>query len=195
MTLLRKILNKLTRNKKRFPENIVGLTIGKGTIIEGKIDIRKPGGEISIGNGCLILGAIVLETENSRVKIGNNVNLGGGTLIDCVCNITIEDDVLISYQCIIQDSDNHSTKYSIRKNDTADWMNNRYHNWDVTPQKPVVLLKGAWIGARATILKGITIGEGSVVAAGSVVTKNVPDWTIVGGNPAKVIREIPIKER
>jgi acetyltransferase-like isoleucine patch superfamily enzyme len=195
MTLIKKIFNKLIRYKKQIPINLSGLTIGNGSIIEGKIDIRKKGGEVKIGNGCLILGNIALETENSRVIIGNNVNLGGGTLMDCVCNITIEDDVLISYGCLIQDSDNHSTRYSLRKNDTADWMNNHYHNWDITPKKPVKLLQGSWIGARAIILKGVTIGKGSVVAAGSIVTKDVPDWTIVGGNPAKVIREIPTNER
>ena len=51
------------------------------------------------------------------------------------------------------------------------------------------------MGARVIILKGVTIGEGSIVGAGSVVTKDVPDWTIVGGNPAKIIRVIPENER
>lgn len=53
---------------------------------------------------------------------------------------------------------------------------------------PVVIEDDVWIGANSTILKGVTIGEGSVVAAGSVVTKNVPAYTIVGGVPAKIIK-------
>ena len=48
---------------------------------------------------------------------------------------------------------------------------------------------------NSIILKGVTIGEGSIVGAGSVVTKSVPPWTIVGGNPARIIREIPLEER
>jgi acetyltransferase-like isoleucine patch superfamily enzyme len=174
---------------------IEGLNAGSKTDIKGQIEIRKPGGKVNIGKGCLIEGLIATETDVTTVNIGNNVYIGGGTIIDAVCSITIEDDVLISYECIIQDSDNHSSRYSQRKNDTADWKNNRYHNWDVTPKSPVKIAKGAWIGARVIILKGVRIGQGSIVGAGSVVTKDVPDWTIVGGNPAKVIREIPDNER
>lgn len=56
--------------------------------------------------------------------------------------------------------------------------------------KPIIIRRNAWIGANATILAGVTIGENAIVAAGAVVSKDVPDNTIVGGVPAKVIREI-----
>lgn len=56
---------------------------------------------------------------------------------------------------------------------------------------PIHIKRNAWIGASATILQGVTIGENSIVAAGSVVTKDVPDNTIVGGTPARIIRSIP----
>ena len=174
---------------------IVGLNVGSGTELKGQVEIRKRGGEITIGKDSLLNGLIVAEIESSRVFIGNNVFIGGGSTVDCVCSITIEDDVLISYQCIIQDSDNHSSKYSLRKRDTSDWKTGGNHDWATTSQKPVKISKGAWIGARAIILKGITIGEGAIVGAGSVVTKNVPAWTIVGGNPAKIIRTIPENDR
>lgn len=55
---------------------------------------------------------------------------------------------------------------------------------------PIVLGKNVWVGSHATILKGVTIGDGSVVAAGAVVTKDVPPMTVVGGVPARVIRKI-----
>jgi acetyltransferase-like isoleucine patch superfamily enzyme len=60
---------------------------------------------------------------------------------------------------------------------------------------PIIIEDDAWIGFNSIILKGVTIGKGSIVGAGSVVTKSVPPWTIVGGNPAKIIREIPENER
>lgn len=195
---IKKIIDLLRDNTKRSPisEKIIkGLKLGINSDINGKIDIRVDGGEVIIGSDSLIEGMIATETKSSRVYIGNNVFIGGGSIIDAVTSINIEDDVLISYQCIIQDSDNHNLAYSLRKNDTADWKNRRYHNWELTPKKPVRISKGAWIGARAIILKGVTVGIGSVVGAGSVVTKDVADWTIVAGNPAKLIREIPENER
>lgn len=54
---------------------------------------------------------------------------------------------------------------------------------------PITICDGVWIGARATVLPGVTIGEGAVVAANAVVTKDVPPWVIVGGNPAKIIKK------
>jgi acetyltransferase-like isoleucine patch superfamily enzyme len=61
--------------------------------------------------------------------------------------------------------------------------------------KPVRIGDKSWIGLNVIILKGVEIGEGAVVAAGSVVTKNIPPWTIAAGNPARVIREIPIQDQ
>jgi acetyltransferase-like isoleucine patch superfamily enzyme len=146
--------------------------------------------KINIGTDCLIEGIVSVYTENGVINIGNNVFIGGRSLIGSACNINIGDDVLISYDCMIQDNDNHHSSYSVRKNDTRDWKNGQQHNWSITPQKAIHIEKGAWIGAKAIILKGVTIGEGSVVGAGSVVTKDVKPYTIVAGNPARLIKEI-----
>lgn len=59
-----------------------------------------------------------------------------------------------------------------------------------TPSAPVIIKKGAWIGANTTILKGVTIGENAVVAAGAVVTKDVPPFSVVGGVPAKILKQL-----
>jgi acetyltransferase-like isoleucine patch superfamily enzyme len=60
---------------------------------------------------------------------------------------------------------------------------------------PIRICRGAWIGARSIILKGVTIGEGAIVGAGSVVTRDVPAFTIVAGNPARILRELATDER
>ncbi len=56
---------------------------------------------------------------------------------------------------------------------------------------PIHIKDKVWIGFNVIILKGVTIGEGAVIAAASVVTKDIPDWSLAGGNPAKVIKELP----
>ncbi|WP_263358973.1 acyltransferase [Acidicapsa ligni] len=75
-----------------------------------------------------------------------------------------------------------------------DWYHGK-KDWKTVILKPVRICDKSWIGLNAIVLKGVEIGEGAVVAAGSVVTKNVPSWTVVAGNPAKVIREIPVEDR
>ena len=111
-------------------------------------------------------------------------------MIDCALSVTVERDVLISYECVISDSDNHSIYPELRTKDLANWMNGRRHDWTHSAMAPVRICEGAWIGARSIILKGVTIGAGAVVGMGSVVTHDVPPRTIVAGNPARVIREI-----
>lgn len=168
---------------------------GVNTLLTGKIIKRHHNGQVMVGSNCLIEGKLFLETQSSNIVISNNVFIGGSTVLDCVVSIVIEDDVLISYHCILADSDNHSISYSIRRNDLTGWRNGGKHDWSTTLSKPIRICKGVWIGARSIILKGVTIGEGAVIGAGAVVTKDVPPWTIVAGNPARIIREIPENER
>lgn len=69
-------------------------------------------------------------------------------------------------------------------------VNHDFDNLWSLSGKPIILKKNAWIAAKATILPGVTVGEGAVVAAAAVVTKDVEPYTIVGGNPAKLIKRI-----
>ncbi|WP_409574838.1 acyltransferase [Thiobacillus sp.] len=92
------------------------------------------------------------------------------------------------------DSDNHSLRASERIGDLKRWRSQEY-DWSHVNSAPVVICSRSWIGARVIITKGVVIGEGGIVAAGSVVTKDVPPYTIVAGNPARVIRELTPDER
>jgi acetyltransferase-like isoleucine patch superfamily enzyme len=169
--------------------------LGAKTILSCRIERRRKGGVIQVGKDCVISGLLITEREKSLISIGGNVFVGGNTIIDCVEQIKIEDDVLISYGCLLADSDNHSIHYGSRKNDLADWRNGGGHDWSTTITRPIHIGKGAWLGARVMILKGVTVGEGAVVGAGSVVSKDVPPFTIVAGNPARVVRELDPDER
>lgn len=108
------------------------------------------------------------------INIGKNVFINHGCTFLDLGGITIEDDVLIGPQvCII--TENHPVDPTQRKS---------------LDLKSITIKRNAWIGANATILPGVTIGENSVVAAGAVVTNGVPANTIVGGVPAKEIKKI-----
>jgi acetyltransferase-like isoleucine patch superfamily enzyme len=165
---------------------------GKNTLIHGYIDARGSRCEIRIGDECSIQGMLVTEHDDAEILIGNNVFIGANTIVDCARQVVIEDDVLVSYQCLLMDSNNHSEKASERINDLRGVMRGERHAWEKVPSGPIRLCRGAWIGARAIILKGVTVGEGAVVGAGSVVTRDVAAHTMVAGNPARLIREIDV---
>lgn len=107
-------------------------------------------------------------------RIGKNVFINHGCTFLDIGGITIEDDVLIGPKASII-TESHPLNPAERK---------------ALLVKPVVIKRNAWIGAGATILSGVTVGENAVVAAGAVVSKDVPPNTIVAGVPAKVIKDI-----
>ncbi|MDQ0222639.1 sugar O-acetyltransferase [Streptococcus moroccensis] len=110
----------------------------------------------------------------SHISLGKNVFINTGVMFVDLGGITIEDDVLIAPFVKIT-TVNHPTDPKDRRGVIL---------------KPVHIKKNAWIGAGATILPGITIGENAIVSAGAVVTKDVPENTIVAGIPARVIKSI-----
>lgn len=153
---------------------------------------------LTIGEKDMIDSSFVFETETGQILIGDRVHIGGGTQLISRSSITIGDDVIIAWNCTIYDHNSHSTNWEERKNDvTLEWESANHgvsplcnKNWSVVKSAPIHICDKAWLGFGVTVLKGVTIGEGAVVAAGSVVTKDVPAYTIVGGNPATVIRTL-----
>lgn len=116
------------------------------------------------------------------VKMGKNVFIGYGVYVDVDgCDIiNIGDNVLIAAQCL----------FLAHRRNIGTYKRGMLQNELTYIREPIVIEKNASIGMRSIIMPGVTIGEGAVIAAGSVVTKNVPPYTIVAGNPAKVIRVI-----
>jgi len=164
-------------------------SLGKYTKAYCYVFKRNRSSVINIGNNSLINGRLVTESKNSRIELGDNVFVGGNTIFDCLQEIKVSDNVLISYECILSDHDSHSIDSKKREMDLFRFQNKRM-NWDQVSSKPIFIKKNAWIGMRSIILKGVTVGEGSIVAAGSVVTKDVPDYTLVAGNPAEIKKKL-----
>lgn len=147
-------------------------------------------GNIVIGDNCCVRGQIVLYKNTSNVILGNNVYIGPGTVLECVDEIRFGDNILISSNCSIIDTNSHSLHSAERMNDTVDWQKGlKYKDWSVVDTKKVLIEDKSWVGLRSIIMKGVTLKEGTIVASGSVVTKSTEAYTIVGGNPAKKIKE------
>jgi acetyltransferase-like isoleucine patch superfamily enzyme len=148
---------------------------------------------LEIGRGSIIEGSISFDKEGASVKIGERVFIGRSLLV-CADNIEIGDDVLISWGCTVVDHNSHAIGWKSRSQDVGKWFDG-LKDWSAVKTAPVKICARSWLGFNAIILKGVTIGEGAVIGAGSVVTGDVPPYTIVAGNPARIIREIPLHER
>jgi len=164
------------------------------------VDLRHPrAGKVYLktGSHCILDGSFIFETENGQITVGDRVHIGGSTFVS-VNGIEIGNDVTIAWDCLFYDHNSHSTSWEERKFDTEQEYQDMLHcgdpirnkNWSVVKSAPIRICDKAWIGVGCKILKGVTIGEGAIVAAGSVVTKDVAPWTVVGGNPAKVLKTV-----
>ena len=147
---------------------------GKLTRIEKNVRIWKTRGEIILGDRVLLHQGVKLSClgaeKKAQIKIGNRSYIGDRTEIHAGDLVEIGNGCNISWNCTILDRDYHKL----------------CSNEEII--KPVKICDNVWIGCNCIILKGVTIGEGAVVAAGSVVTKDVPPKALVGGNPAKIIK-------
>lgn len=123
------------------------------------------------GNFLLHTGCRVVVAKGAKLELGSGgMNVHG--LIACGNHIRLGQDVWIGAHTIIDDSDHHTI------------LNGRH-----TQSRPILIGDHVWIGMRTTILKGVNIGDGAVIAAGSVVTKDVPPRSLAAGIPARVIKE------
>lgn len=148
---------------------------------------------IATGENSRVESRIAMERPHASLSIGNRTFIGAGQ-ISCAEAIEIGDDVLVAWNTTIFDHGSHSVAWERRQHDVTDWIQGR-KNWTGVTIRPVSIGNKAWIGFGCIILPGVHIGEGAIVGAGSIVTKDVPPWTIVAGNPAKTIKEIPSDER
>lgn len=123
------------------------------------------------GNFSIYYGGDIICFKNSKLNIGSGF-CNSNVRIRCFNSIIIGENVSISHDVTIMDSDMHTINYD---------------GYKMT--KPIIIGNNVWVGTRATILKGVTIGDGAIIAAAAVVTKDVPKNSIVAGSPARVIKE------
>lgn len=155
--------------KMKFRECGSLLRAGKG------LRVLKKNGSIKVGRKVQLHRGVKLSAWGNEysagIIIGDNTSIGDRTEIHAGKSVKIGCGCNIAWDVCIMDRDYHK------------------FNSETEEIKPVTIGDNVWIGCNAVILKGITIGDGAVVAAGSVVTKDVPPKTLVGGNPAKILKE------
>ncbi len=165
-----------------------GVSYGKGINVKGlfKLEVTRKG-DFSIGQNCRFNNGQSYNVSGGNQKchfwvdgkltFGNNVGISSSSIL-CRHRIHIGNFVKIGGNTLIIDTDSHAINPNERiKKDKANWGAVKIDDY-------------AFIGTRCIILKGVTIGRNSIIAAGSIVTKNIPENEIWGGNPAKKIRNI-----
>jgi acetyltransferase-like isoleucine patch superfamily enzyme len=125
-------------------------------------------------NCCFVVG------NDATLILGNNVGISSSTIV-CKNRIEIEDHVHIGGNCEIYDTDFHDLDFRKRTKIPEDYL--------TVQTKPVIIKRNSFIGAHSTILKGVTIGEGAIIGACSVVTKNIPPYEVWAGNPIRFISD------
>ena len=146
------------------------ISVGDQSYVRGELHVFGYGGQISIGKRCFV-------GEGTRIWSGNNVQIGN--------------DVLISHNVNIIDTNSHETDHIERAEGFSHLISKGFPTGSVNINTaPITIGNYVWINFNSIILKGVTIGEGAIIAAGSLVTKDVPPFTLVGGNPARMIKQL-----
>lgn len=169
------LLEKYKIAKIKFNPNIkIGINLRMSNTSKIKI---VDGGSIEIGNNVEIMDGVLILTYGGNIKIGDNCSINPYTIIYGHGNTIIGNDVLIAGQCMIIPN-NH--KFERKDIPIREQGNSRL---------PIEIEEDVWIGHGCTILEGIKIEKGAIIAAGSVVNKNVPKYSIYGGIPAKLLKK------
>lgn len=196
---MREIIRFCNRCRNRISKwvNIVRLRMyhvnfGRNCVIHGKIYIKLfKTASVSIGDNFYCssgwnINALSTNrrggfyaTHNSSIVIGNNVGMSSPVFWSHL-SITVGNNVKIGANSTLIDTDAHSLNYQLRRVPRTDWGE----------PKPIVIEDDVMLGMNCIILKGVTIGARSIVAAGSVVTKSFPADSLIGGNPARLIRKL-----
>lgn len=174
-----------------------GVQFGEGLSLMGRPVIRMAeGGEIRLGKNVTLRSraqsnplqlaspcALCLARPNTRIVIGDDCGLSG-TVICAATSVEIGNRVMIGANCRIVDTDFHPLSPVERQR----------HPTEKASSRPIVVGDDVFIGMQAILLKGTVLGEGCVVGAGAVVSGTFPAFTIVAGNPAKVVKELDPSE-
>jgi maltose O-acetyltransferase len=168
----------------RIKLSVYGVRVGRALRASGVSILNN--GSITVGDNVSMKArpqgtnyACSLRTyyAEARIEIGDRARLNG-TIIHCNCHVRLGSDVWLGPGVIVCDNDSHPPVLPLHLRDGR------------PPEAPVVIEDCVWVGMRSTVMKGVTIGSNTIVAAGSIVTRSLPANVLAGGVPARVIRDL-----
>lgn len=153
-------------------------SLGVGVRILGHPPVVRNQGSLELGNDVKLeapVQPIYFQVfRGAELTLGNRVAVNDGARFECTKAICIGDRVRIGFGAVLIDNHFHDP-----------------YNRDVRPPgQPIVIENDVWIGSRAVVLPGVRIGQGSIVGAGAIVSKDVPPYVVVAGNPARIVRSL-----
>lgn len=185
-----KVITFITSPFLKIILNLNGVSYGKNVTVFGIPRIENKG-SIKLGNNMRLIsakcgynsgnlsGGVFLRTSKSgKIVTGDEVYLNGTSIISEE-EITLGNRIMIGANTVIMDTNSHNVPYK-----------DRLKRWDKIVRKPIKIEDDVWIGANCFIMKGVTIGQGSIVGAGSVVISEVKPFSIYAGNPAVFVKAI-----
>lgn len=188
------------RNWNRLLFKMSGVDYGDNFCVYNRVSIHN-NGSIKIGDDFLftsgssinpicrnLIGSLYTMTSSSYIEIGNRVGLSSAA-IWAKERVVIGNDVNIGGDCLIIDNDAHPLDYIQRRGSYVKEVGLE-ELYSKIVSKPIEIDDDVWIGARCQILKGVHIGARSIIAAGSVVTRDIPSDVLAGGVPCRVIRSL-----
>lgn len=140
---------------------------------------------VQIGSNCYIQANLIC-SKNGSILIGNYCSIRHKTLIESENLVSIGNYVIISNNVIISDNNSHPTSYLKRREMLESGEYGELWDWSNSKSQKIIIEDDVWIGRNVFILKGVTIGKGSIVASASVVTKDIPPYSLCYGNPCKI---------
>ena len=179
--------------EKKIPRRTFNCVMGDQTKIGGDAAIVNQSAfreNITIGNGTHIAGSLTVWSNAGKITVGSSCFIGEGTRLFSMKHIRIGDRVQIAHDCNIFDNNIHSINPEDRYKEFIQNTTGPLIKLFNLKEKEVLIEDDAWLGAAVIVLKGVTIGKGAIVGAGSVVTKDIPAHTIAVGNPARVVKTI-----
>lgn len=165
--------------------------VGRRLAVEGGIPQMLGDGRIEIGDDVRIGGRNTWivgfkVSTGAELVIGDRVTIGYQALISAATSVRIGADTMLAGNVQIYDNPSHPLEPARRR---------RHEPFDIAEAHPVIVGENVWLGNRCTILRGVTIGDNSIVATGAVVTKSLPPNSLAAGNPARIIKTLTDDER